>query len=199
MCALPSHTFAYELVTAQNQGLCPSLWGLTRSHRASPKTTHQVDRDRWRKQQFPLGINIHALLRLHDQCTTTTHPEPHQCTYLRENEAVLVCEGDAALLGHVVEQPRSVLQAGEVQLPDGLLAFHEGEFVEIFVRGHAVFDGLQVLPGALEVQLLEVAPLSGSEVELRVAVLVHQGHLLIDRGVWIPALLFCCFGVSLES
>ena len=110
--------------------------------------------------------------------------------YLRENEAVLVGEGDAALLGDVVEQPRGVLQAGEGQLLDELLAFHEDESMELLVRGNAVLDGLQVLPGTLEVELLEVAPLGGGEVELRVALRVHQGHLLVDRGVQVPALLY---------
>lgn len=83
----------------------------------------------------------------------------HPCglAYLRENEAILVGKGEAAALGHVVEHPGSVLHAGEVQHLDGALALHEGEAAKVVVRRHAVLDGVQVLPGALDVPLSEGA------------------------------------------
>lgn len=136
-----------------------------------------------------LFLHAHAhveyvLLSIH-----TTPSSRASCTYLRKHETLFVGEDDAALLSHVVEQTRGVLQSRQVQHLLGILAFHEGESVQFFVRGDVALDGIQVLPGALEVKLVEDAPVGGGEAELRVALRVHQGHLLVGRGVQVPALL----------
>lgn len=68
--------------------------------------------------------------------------------YLREDEAFLVGENDAAPLSHVVEQPWGVLNASQVQQVHRLLPFHQDEVEEVVVTRHAVLDGVQVLGGA---------------------------------------------------
>lgn len=147
-----------------------------------------------------LPKNVLLLLLVHvESGTKCSSLSCKPSNYLRENEALLVGEDDAALLGHVIEQPRSVLQAGQVQHLDGFLAFHEGESVEFFVRGHVVLDGLQVLPGAFDVPLLEGAPLGESQVELRVAVRIKGTFSSITAFGSRPCcfVLFCSGGINI--
>lgn len=81
-------------------------------------------------------------------------------THLRENEAVLVGEGEAATLSHFVVQPRGVLQSSEVQRVLDILTRHEEVVLEISVRHRVASDRVQVLLGALLVQLFERADCS---------------------------------------
>jgi len=115
-------------------------------------------------------------------------------SHLGEDEAVLIGEGEAAALGHIVEHSRGVLQAGQVQHVYWALALQEDERVEVFVRHHAVLDRVQVFPGALEVPLFEGAAHGLRESQLRVAVRVHLGHILVQRLAFVPTLLLA--GVS---